>query len=81
MEKLDGIRRGIDTTGEDERIWLNVAEMIGLLSAIEQNMIDDQCLMDLLPEITAVRDELLERRKIAVQVAAEIDAANCSLPN
>lgn len=81
MEKHDGLRLVEEAASEDECIALSVAEMIGLLSAIEQNLAGDPCLMDLAPEVTALRDELAERRELAIQLAAEIDAENCIMPN
>ena len=81
MERYDGSDTAHDTAGDEERIWLSVVEMIGFLSAIEQNMINDPCLMDLAPEILAVRAELIERRELAIRIAAEIEAENCSMPH
>lgn len=81
MEKYDGICHVGETAGDDENIVLNVADMIGLLTVIQENLADDPCLMDLAPEALALRDELADRRALAIQVAAEIDAENCAFPN
>jgi len=81
MEKYQDRRYDTQSGKDNERTSLSVVDMIGLLTAIEQNLADDRCLMDLAPEISAVRDELVERRKIAIQIAAEIDAENYPLLN
>ena len=81
MERYDGIGLVAESASDDECIALSVAEMIELLMAIEQNLAGDVCLMDLAPEIMALRDELAERRELAIQVAAEIDAENCAKLN
>lgn len=81
MERYDGIRLVEEAESDDGCVALSVAEMIGLLTAIEQNLAGDFCLMDLAPEVIALRDELAERRELAIQVAAEIDAENCTMPN
>ena len=73
---LDG-----DKQGDDEGRRINVADMIGHLRSIERSIADDPCLMDLAPDIIAMRIELEERRKLAEQIAAEIDAKNCTMPN
>mgnify|MGYP001551250420 CR=1 FL=1 len=81
MEKYDGMCHVGETAGDDENIVLNVADMIGLLTVIQENLADDPCLMDLAPDISALREEVSERRDLAIQVAAEIDAEKCVLPN
>ena len=81
MEKHDGLRLVEEAASEDECIALSVAEMIGLLTWIERNLADDDCLMDMAPDVSTLRAELAERRQLAIQVAAEIDAEKCILPN
>lgn len=81
MERIDDIRLAGKTASDDDCIALSVAEIIGLLSAIEHNLAGDPCLMDLAPEVIALRDEFAQRRALAIQVAAEIDAENCAMLN
>ena len=70
-----------DHFSNEETETLSVAEMIGHLRALENNMMDDPCLTDLVAEVVILRIELEERRELAIQVAAEIDAKNCLKPN
>ena len=71
---------GLDDMGDGHE-QLSVAEMIGHLRAIEEDMLDDPCLVDLAAQAADLRTELEERRELALQVAAEIEAENCRMPN
>ena len=81
MHIHDDLHLNDDWEGDEQTCRLNVLEMIGLLRVIEANMRGDVCLEDLIGELSAVCEELAERRKLAVQVADEVDASNCVRPN
>ena len=64
-----------DKTDHDEDYCeLNVLQMIDYLRAIESAMVDDPCLDDMASHVAVLRSELEQRRKLAMEVAAEVDA-------
>ncbi len=81
MRTRDDLHWAVNDLVDDEPDQLNVVEMIVVLRAIEHNLSDDPCLMDLVPDVIGLRAELEKRRELASQVADEIDAANCIAPH
>ena len=64
-----------DKTDHDEDYCeLNVLQMIDYLRAIESAMVDDPCLEDMASHVAVLRSELEQRRQLAMEVAAEVDA-------
>ncbi len=64
-----------------ETCELSATQIIAQLRAMEKCMAGDFCLQDLAGQVTELRIELEQRRKLALQVADEIDAENCRLLN